>query len=123
MAKPAAPGLRVRKWSAGQWTDSPDAVVTEEPLQLMLHGQPLSVVMRTPGQDIELCLGLMFAEGILRRLDEVRLVRISAEAGETEGRIRVEADLLESNQIDVHPMGAPRRKPERSMLASSACGV
>jgi FdhD protein len=54
MAKPAAPGLRVRKWSSGQWTDSPDAVVTEEPLQLMLHGQPLSVVMRTPGQDIEL---------------------------------------------------------------------
>lgn len=123
MAKPAAPGLRVRKWSSGQWTDSPDAVVTEEPLQLMLHGEPLSVVMRTPGQDIELCLGLMFAEGILRRLDEVRLVRISAEAGETEGRIRVEADLLESNQIDVHPRGAPRRKPERSMLASSACGV
>jgi FdhD protein len=123
MARPAAPGLRIRKWSAGEWTDSPDAVVTEEPLQLMLEGEPLSVVMRTPGQDIELTLGLMFAEGIVRRLDEVRLVRISAEAGETEKRIRVEADLVESNQIDVHLAGAPRRKPERSMLSSSACGV
>jgi FdhD protein len=123
MAKPAAPALRVRKWTAGEWTDSPDAVVTEEPLQLMLHGQPLSVVMRTPGQDIELSLGLMFSEGIVRGMDELRLVRISAEAGETERAIRVEADLVESNQIDVHPVGVPRRKPERSMLASSACGV
>jgi len=40
-------------------------VVTEEPLQISLHGEPLSVVMRTPGNDIELCLGLMYAEGIV----------------------------------------------------------
>jgi FdhD protein len=123
MAKPAAPGLQVRKWSAGHWTDSPDAVVTEEPLQVMLGGKPLSVVMRTPGQDIELCMGLMFSEGIVRTLDEVRLIRISAESGEEEARLRVEAELVESNQVDVHLAGAPRRKPERSMLSSSACGV
>jgi FdhD protein len=98
-------------------------VVTEEPLQLMLHGEPLSVVMRTPGNDVELCLGLLYAEGIVRGIDEVRLIRISAEAGETEAGIRLESDLLESNQIDVHTVSAPRRKPERSMLASSACGV
>jgi FdhD protein len=123
MAKPAAPGLQVRRWSAGQWSESPDAVVTEEPLQLMLGGEPLSVVMRTPGQDIELCVGLMFSEGIVRSLDEVRLIRISAEAEEMEEGIRFEADLVESNQVDMHLAGVPRRKPERSMLSSSACGV
>ena len=123
MAKPAAPRLQVRKWSSGRWTDSPDAVVTEEPLQLMLDGKPLSVVMRTPGHDIELCMGLMFSEGIFRTRKEVRLIRISAEAGEKEAGLRVEAELVESNQVDVHLTGAPRRKPERSMLASSACGV
>src|SRR5450759_2233150 len=89
----------------------------------MLDGKPLSVVMRTPGQDIELCMGLMFSEGILRTLEEVRLIRISAEAGEEEAGLRVEAELVESNQVDVHLTGAPRRKPERSMLSSSACGV
>jgi len=123
MTRPAAPGLQVRKWSAGRWTDSPDAVVTEEPLQLMLEGEPLSVVMRTPGHDLELCLGLMFSEGILRALDDVSLIHISAEAGETEREIPVEADLVESNQVDVRFAGEPRRKPERSMLSSSACGV
>ena len=123
MAKPPAPGLQVRRWTAGQWTDAPDAVVTEEPLQLMLDGEPLSVVMRTPGQDIELCLGLMFSEGIVRGLDEVRLIRISAEAGEAEKAVKVEASLVESNQIDVQLVSTPRRKPQRSMLSSSACGV
>jgi FdhD protein len=98
-------------------------VVTEEPLQLMLDGEALSVVMRTPGHDIELSLGLMFSEGILRTAADVRLIRISAEAGELEAGVAVESSLVESNQVDVHLAARPRRKPERSMLASSACGV
>ena len=123
MARPAAPGVRIRKWSSGAWSDAPDAVVTEEPLQLMLDGEPLSVVMRTPGDDIELALGLMFAEGIARSLESIKLVRISAESGETASALSVDASIVESNQVDVHLTRAPRRKPERSMLSSSACGV
>ena len=123
MTRPAAPGLQVRRWSAGRWADSPDAVVTEEPLQLMLEGKPLSVVMRTPGHDLELCFGLLFSEGMLRAPEDVSLVHISAEAGETETVVRVEANLVESNQVDVRFVGEPRRKPERSMLSNSACGV
>ena len=123
MAKPAAPGLQIRRWTAGKWSESPDMVVTEEPLQLMLDGEALSVVMRTPGHDIELSLGLMFSEGILRTTNDVRLIRISAEAGELEAGVAVESSLLESNQVDIHLVSRPRRKPERSMMSSSACGV
>src|SRR5713226_934898 len=123
MPRPSAPGVRIRKWDAGKWSDAPDAVVTEEPLQLMLDGAPLSVVMRTPGDDIELALGLMFAEGIVRSLDEVSLMKISAESGETARGLRVDASIVESNQVDLHLAHAPRRRPERSMLSSSACGV
>ena len=123
MTRPAAPRLRIRKWDAGRWSDTPDAVVTEEPLQLMLDGEPLSVVMRTPGQDIELALGLLYAEGIARSLDAIRRIRISAESGESDPAIDVEASIVDSNQVDIQLAQAPRRKPERSMLASSACGV
>src|SRR5438128_7131254 len=123
MTRPAAPGLRIRKWDAGRWSEAPDAVVTEEPLQLMLDGEPLSVVMRTPGQDIELALGLMYAEGIARSLDAIRMIRISAESDETDSAIDIEASIVESNQVDIHLAQAARRKPERSMLASAACGV
>jgi len=95
----------------------------EEPLQLSLDGAPLSVVMRTPGSDVELALGLFYGEGILTSAQDVRVVRISAEAGEKVDGVAMEADLMESNQVDIHLAVAPRRRPERSMLSSSACGV
>ena len=124
-AKPSAPELKIRRWESGRWSESPDSVVTEEPLQLMLDGSPLSVVMRTPGADVELALGLLFAEGVVRSLSDVRSVRISAESGESESRssLAVDPSLIESNQVDVQLAVEPARRPERSMLASSACGV
>ena len=123
MAKPASPGLQIRRWTDGKWSESPDMVVTEEPLQLMLDGDALSVVMRTPGHDVELSLGLMFSEGVLRSATDVRVIRISAEAGELEAGVAVESSLVESNQVDIHLRIKARRKPERSMLSSLACGV
>ena len=123
MPKPQAPGLSVRRWDSGRWSESPDAVVTEEPLQLLLNGEPLSLVMRTPGHDVELALGLFFAEGIARSVADIDLVRVSADSGETDHGVRVDASILESNHVDIRLKAEPRRKPERSMLASSACGV
>jgi len=95
----------------------------EEPLQLSLNGSPLSVVMRTPGADVELALGLFYAEGIITSADDVIVVHMSAESAESEGGVKIEPDLMDSNQVDVHLAVTPRRRPERSMLASSACGV
>ena len=123
MTRPSAPELRVRKWDGQRWSDAPDAVVMEEPLQLLLDGEELSVVMRTPGEDLELALGLLYAEGIVRNLDDVKQVRISAESGESATAVWVDASIVESNQVDVYLARPPRRRPERSMLASSACGV
>src|SRR4029077_4892837 len=37
--------------------------------------------------------------------------------------IDVESVLVESNQVDVYLNGKARRRPARSMLSSSACGV
>jgi FdhD protein len=121
--KPTAPDLSIRRWESGRWSETPDAVVMEEPLQLSLDGAPLSVVMRTPGADVELALGLFYGEGILTSVADVRVVRISAEADEKVEGVKVEPDLMESNQVDIHLSVPPRRRPERSMLASSACGV
>jgi len=123
MPRPTAPDIQIRRWKAGHWSDAPDAVVMEEPLQLLLDGEPLSVVMRTPGADIELVVGLLFAEGIVRSVDDVQELRISAESGENDAAVRVDASIVDSNQVDVQLARTRRRKPERSMLSSSACGV
>ena len=122
MARPQAPPVPIRRWSAGAWQDVEDSVAAEEPLQLLLDGEPLSIVMRTPGNDLELALGLLFAERVVAGLEDVLQVRISAEAGETEPGLDLRADLIEANQVDVRVRAAGRR-PRRSFLSSSACGV
>jgi FdhD protein len=43
-----------------------DAVAVEEPLEIRVDGEPLSVTMRTPGHDEELALGFLLGEGLIR---------------------------------------------------------
>ena len=122
--RPQTPPVATRRWSGGRWEEVSDRLAGEEPLQLLLDGRPLSVLMRTPGNDLELALGLLWAERVIRRLADVVEARISAESGEREDRLTLVADLVESNQIEIRlGEGAEGRRPERSFLQSSACGV
>src|SRR5437870_1807506 len=83
--------------------------------------------MRTPGNDLELALGLLLAEQVIRSLADVRSARISAEAGDESGGsappFAISTDLVESNEVDIRLRGPANRRPERSFLSSSACGV
>src|SRR5204862_168891 len=83
--------------AAAGWQEAGDELAAEEPLQLLLDGAPLSIVMRTPGNDVELALGLLWAEGVLRERGGLLGVRISAEAGERDEALALRADLVESN--------------------------
>jgi FdhD protein len=122
MTRPSDPTTGVRRWDGGAWHDDSDRVAAEEPLQLRLNGEDLSIVMRTPGADLELALGLLYAERVIAEIADVGHVLASAEAGEQEARLDVRPDLLESNVVDLH-LHVARRLPQRSFLASSACGV
>jgi FdhD protein len=121
--RPQAPEVLTSRWSGGRWEEAGDRLAAEEPLQLLIDGSPLSIVMRTPGHDVELALGLLWAERVVTDLAQVRELRISAEAGEREAALPLRADLIESNQVDVLLAGGAGRRPERSFLSSSACGV
>ena len=127
MTRPQAPRVTIARWRGGERSDEEDQVAAEEPLQLSLDGTPLSIVMRTPGNDLELALGLLLAEQVIRSLADVRSARISAEAGDESGGsalpFAISTDLVESNQVDIRLRGPANRRPERSFLSSSACGV
>ncbi|MGI8531830.1 MAG: formate dehydrogenase accessory sulfurtransferase FdhD, partial [Geodermatophilaceae bacterium] len=41
-----------------------DSVAVEEPLEVRLGGSPLSVTMRTPGDDFDLVHGFLVTEGV-----------------------------------------------------------
>ena len=48
-----------------------DDVAVEEPLEIRVAGDPVSITMRTPGADRELALGFLFAEGVITSVDDV----------------------------------------------------
>ena len=121
--RPQAPPVATRRWSAGAWQEADDRLAAEEPLELLLDGGPLSILMRTPGNDVELALGLLWAERVILDLAQVREVAISAESGELESQIRLLPELLESNLVDVRMVAGPERLPRRSFVSTSACGV
>jgi formate dehydrogenase accessory protein FdhD len=57
---------RILRFSTGRKARAEDVLAVEEPLEIRIHNQPLSLTMRTPGHDAELAAGFLFAEGVIR---------------------------------------------------------
>ena len=71
--------VRVRTLDANGAVDKPDKLVTEEPMEIRVHGpgqqpSPLAVTMRTPGHDFELAVGFCITEGVLGGVDDLDTV-------------------------------------------------
>src|SRR2546423_14978880 len=64
--------LRIDARAGGATTDF-DLLAAEEPLEVRLDGEALTVTRRTPGHDFELATGFVVAEGIVD--DAVRDIR------------------------------------------------
>ncbi len=101
-----------------------DVVAVEEPLEIRLllehekpehanggTGRPVSITMRTPGNDAELALGFLFGEGILRETRDVIDARPCGPSGNVL-RVTVRADL----PLDL-------KRLERNFYTTSSCGV
>ncbi|HEY3254875.1 MAG TPA: formate dehydrogenase accessory sulfurtransferase FdhD, partial [Polyangiaceae bacterium] len=94
----------------------PDEVAREEPLEIRIAGEPLTVTMRTPGHDHELVAGFLLAEGIIASRADLGGIQHCARPG-TEGA---------QNTIDVLPAPGAVLEAEatrRGTLTTSACGV
>ena len=65
----------VRRFADGTFVSAPDTVAGEEPLELRVAGERLTLTMRTPGHDVELAHGYLFAEGVIAAASDVRTVR------------------------------------------------
>jgi FdhD protein len=88
-----------------------DLLAAEEPLEIRVDGQPLTVTMRTPGDDIDLAAGFLYTEGLLGSLDEVHEIRMCDQ--------NVAAVSVKPGQLPV----AARVAANRNFLTTSACGV
>jgi FdhD protein len=103
--------IPVRKGKAT--SAKPDLLAVEEPLEIRLRNEAISVTMRTPGNDFELAAGFLFTEGILHSAGEIGSMRHCDEAEER-------------NIVDVHPADGVQidtTKLQRNFYATSSCGI
>jgi len=91
-----------------------DLLAVEEPLEIRVDGEPLTVTMRTPGDDIDLAAGFLFTEGLLGGLDEVHEIRM---CDPNVAAVTVKPGHL----LRYQQAGAP--SAARRFLTTSACGV
>jgi FdhD protein len=114
------PGARsVSFCTVSEWNDKKvrrlrDSLVGEEPLQIRLGKRPLSVTMRTPGDEIELAAGFLFTEGIIRSAKDVANLRYGDGAG-SDGNV-VDVELKRRKTLNV-------LRTKRNFLANSSCGL
>ena len=86
-----------------------DLLAVEEPLEIRVGGQPLSVTMRTPGDDLDLTAGFLAAEGVIA--GSADLAEITMCAGNV-------AEVTLAAGVSL-----PLERLRRNFLTSSACGV
>ena len=101
--------VAVERRVAARTTLDRDAVAVEEPLEIRLEDDPIAVVMRTPGDDVDLVRGFLLTEGIVLRPGEVAAVELSGEG-------HASARLAPGVSIDAQQF-------RRSMFTSSSCGI
>jgi FdhD protein len=109
---------RVSQWDDGNIERKDDYLAAEEPLEIRIGDEPLSVTMRTPGHDLELAAGFLFTEGLIQNREQI--VAIASLAPVTDDGVKrgnvIQAELLEEATPDFANM-------RRHFFASSSCGI
>jgi FdhD protein len=107
---------QVSEWDDGKLRRKDDQLAAEEPLEIRVGNDPLSVTMRTPGHDLELAAGFLFTEGLVQRREQIlALAPVKPEKGSDAGNV-VEAELAPESSPDFEKM-------RRHFFAASSCGI
>ena len=96
--------------------ESEDRVAAEEPLEIRAGGNPLAVVMRTPGDDAALAAGFLLTEGMIRGPEDIESVRHCTDVPES----------ARGNVIDVRlapDVPDPSDASRRAFYVTSSCGI
>jgi FdhD protein len=114
--------LRIDLDNAAGSIRRPDMLVGEEPLEIRVgpagpgRRRPIAVTMRTPGDDLDLAIGFLLTEGVIRSSRDVTTAQLCAGA-ETPNTYNV-VDVVLADGVR-----APSADPTRTFYTTSSCGI
>ena len=111
-----------------------DEVAIEEPLEIRVDGEALVVTMRSPGAEVELALGYLYAEGLIESAGDVEDAVVRSRSPRERGAAATigQADPVPGSIVDVRLSTGGRGRARRAAVAArrevafrvtSACGV
>jgi FdhD protein len=105
---------QVTEWNDGAVHSQQDSLAAEEPLEIRIDGTPLTVTMRTPGNDLELSAGFLVTEGIIESRDQLARIRAIAPG-----------PAIKSNVVEVQLQNTQftAANLQRNFFAVSSCGI
>ncbi|OBC04580.1 sufurtransferase FdhD [Mycobacterium sp. 852013-50091_SCH5140682] len=109
---------RVIRMADGVASAHPDTLAAEEPLEIRVDGRPLTVTMRTPGNDFDLARGFLVTEGVVSEPSDIAGIRYCAGATADGANTYNVLDVLIGPGVE-----PPRRSLERNFYTTSSCGV
>ena len=95
-----------------------DTLAGEEPMEIRVNGEAVSVTMRTPGDDFALALGFCLTEGIVASHDDVASIRYCTGTDPDTGR-----NLFNVVEIVLHDRTPVPADLRRNVFTTSSCGI
>src|SRR5687767_14893531 len=101
---------RISRFDGEALHASKDILAIEEPLEIRVGDRPVSVTLRTPGEDFDLAAGFLFTESILTAHDQIESIRHWGSPNV------VRVDLRDGVKLDLQRL-------QRHFYSTSSCGV
>tara|TARA_B100000029_G_scaffold335321_1_gene327456 strand:- start:340 stop:1176 length:837 start_codon:yes stop_codon:yes gene_type:complete len=113
------------KYKKGKQSSLEDLISIEEPLEMTIRykkdnewiDNSISITMRTPKNDEDLITGLLFCEGIINNISDIKKVELLGEkVGKFDLQNKIRVTLSNSDNLDTKHL-------KRNFLTNSSCGV
>ena len=113
------------KYKQNKLSNADDLVSIEEPLEMIVRykeknewmDDSISITMRTPGNDENLVIGLLYNEGIINNFSEIAKTELIGEkVGQYDLQNKIRVTLKNANNLDIKLL-------KRNFLTNSSCGV
>ncbi len=113
------------KYKQNQTSTIDELVSIEEPLEMIIYykknndwiNNSISITMRTPKNDEDLIVGLLFSEGIIQKTSEIKKVELLGhKTGKFKLQNKIRVTLNNSKNLDVKHL-------RRNFFTNSSCGI